>query len=69
MTVPIKTTAITCSNHVQEAAISSWRISPNGLMLVRYMGKDDGPRNHRFRWQLPALGNYGRDNILQRTIA
>lgn len=23
MTVPIKTTAITCSNHVQEAAISS----------------------------------------------
>lgn len=67
MTVPIKTTAITC-NHVQEAAISSG-FPPNGLIFVCYMGKDDGPRNHRFRWQLPALGNYGRDNILQRTIA
>jgi len=47
----------------------NFRISANGLMLVCYMGKDDGPRNHRLSWQLPALGNYGRDNILQRTIA
>ena len=39
------------SNNMQQSrsrSCNQFRISPNGLMLVCYMGKDDGPRNHRF---------------------
>lgn len=75
----MKTTTITCSNRVQEPAISGLHQMALFLYVIweRMMGQEitdsgDNYQPHNIEecnGECMHLGNYGRDNILQRTIA